>query len=165
MTPPQPGFEKLIERHRTEILAYLMRLLGNAPDAQDACQDTWLRAFRAFHRLAPVSNTRAWLYKIATRSALNAIKQRKRSTARTVAVDLDTLAAPTSAVSDRRDEWQRVTRAVNGLPPKQRAALMQRQFQGLTYDEIAVSLGCTAESARANVYQAIKTLRARLAPE
>jgi len=68
-----------------------------------------------------------------------------------------------SANSWRRTELQhRIVRAVSVLPPKQRAALMQRQFEGLSYEEIGEALGCTAESARANVYQAIKKLRAAL---
>jgi RNA polymerase sigma-70 factor, ECF subfamily len=161
----QPGFEQLAERYRSEILAYLMRLLGNGADAQDVCQETLLRAYRAFDRLAPDSNGRAWLYKIATRGALNAIKQRKRSMTRSATVDVDTLPAATPTTADRRDEWRQVHRAVDALPPKQRAALMQRVFQGLDYEEIAVCLSCTPEAARANVYQAIKKLRAWLAPE
>jgi RNA polymerase sigma-70 factor, ECF subfamily len=165
MNRPQSGFEQLVERHRSEILAYLMRLLGNVPDAQDVCQDTLLRAYRAFNRLAPDSNGRAWLYKIATRGAFNAIKQRTRRMARSASVDVDTLPAAALTTPDRRDEWRRVHRAVDALPPKQRAALMQRQFQGLDYEEIAACLGCTPEAARANVYQAIKKLRAWLAPE
>jgi len=164
MNQPGAAFEQVVARHRGEILAYLVRFLGDEPDAQDVCQDVMVRAYRAFDRLAPNSNARAWLYKIATRGALNALRRRKRMTARTADVDLDTLPARPHAPVERTDELRRVRRAVDALPSKQRAALMQRNFQGLSYEEIGAALGCSPDSARANVYQAIKKLRAQLAP-
>lgn len=165
MPRPPTTFDQLVHRHRAELLAYLVRLLGDVPDAEDACQETLLRAYRAYDRLPPDSNSRAWLYKIATHTALNAMKRRKREAARSADVDLDTLPARPAAEPDHREQLRAVARAVEALPPKQRAALMQRQFQGLSYAEIAAALGCSEASARANVYQAVKTLRARLVSE
>ena len=162
MTRLSESFDRLTERYRPELLAYLARLLGDVHDAEDVCQDALLRAYRAFDRLAPDSNVRAWLYKIATNTAFNALKHRQRNAAHTADIDLDTLPAG-STVSDRREQLRAVKRAVEALPPKQRAALMMRQFHGLGYAEIAVSLQCSVESARANVYQAIRRLRLMLA--
>ena len=162
MAQPSILFDDLAERHRPEILAYLTRLLGDAHDAEDACQETLLRAYRAFGRLAPHSNARAWLYKIATNTAFNALKRRKRHAARTVDMDPDTLSPDSAASIEQREQLRAVVRAVNALPPKQRAALMMRQFQGLRYEEIAASLGGSQASARANVYQAIHKLREML---
>jgi RNA polymerase sigma-70 factor (ECF subfamily) len=160
MSAPRP-LADLVERHRPELLRYLVRLLGNEHDAQDACQDALLRAHRAFARLAPDSNVRAWLYRIATNSARNHARGRGRRQGRTVDVDVDGL--PAAERSAERDEQLRaVTRAVQALPPRQRAALMMRQFQGLAYGEIALSLGGSEVAARANVYQALKKLRAAL---
>ena len=157
------SFAELADRHRAEILRYLVRVLGNEADAQDICQDVFLRAQRAFGRLTPESNTRAWLYRIATNGALNARRQRARGLARAVDVDLDTLPAVASA--DRRDELRMVVRAVRTLPPRQRAALMLRQFHEMSYAEIATAIGGNEATARANVYQAIKKLRAALGDE
>jgi RNA polymerase sigma-70 factor (ECF subfamily) len=158
------GFEPLAQRHRAEILAYLYRLLGDAHDAEDACQEALLRAYRAFPRLAPESNGRAWLYKIATRTALNMLKRRNRSEARHVDIDLERLSAIETDF-DQRERLRAVAGAVEALPPKQRAALMQRQFQGLSYAEIAQTLDCSEAAARANVYQALKKLREALPEE
>jgi RNA polymerase sigma-70 factor (ECF subfamily) len=162
MTQPSILFDDLAERHRPEILAYLTRLLGDAHDAEDACQETLLRAFRAFDRLAPHSNPRAWLYKIATNTAFNALKRQKRHAAHTVDMDPDTLSSDSAASIEERQQLRAVVTAVNALPPKQRAALMMRQFQGLRYEEIAASLGGSQATARANVYQAIQKLREML---
>jgi len=152
----------LIERHGTEILGYLVRLVGNHEDAQDACQDAFLRAHRAWTRLAPDANGRAWLYRIATNSARNVMRGRRRRAARTSEVDLERLPSRTAALPEHRAELRAVARAVDALPPRQRAALMLRQFQDLDYAEIAASLGGSEEGARANVYQALKKLRAAL---
>ncbi len=153
---------ELAERYRPEILAYLVRLMGNEPDAQDACQDAFLRAQGALDRLRPDSNLRAWLYRIATNSALGAARRRARRTARTVDVDLDGLPAGAGSSPEDREQLRRVARAVQALPPKQRAALMLRRFHGLGYADIAASLGGNEAAARANVYQAVKRLRAAL---
>ena len=152
----------LAERHRPELLAYLVRFLGDEHDAQDVCQETFLRAHRAFARLRPDSNSRAWLYRIATRSALNTLRRRSRIVARRVDIDLDGLPARVTASGEQRIQLAAVTTAVGGLPPRQRAALMLRQFHGLAYAEIATTLGGNEAAARANVYQAIKKLRAAL---
>jgi RNA polymerase sigma-70 factor (ECF subfamily) len=157
MTARAP-FERLVERHRAEIGAYLRRLMGDAHAAEDVAQDTWLRAHRAFSRLPADANTRAWLYRIATNRARTALRQRGIARRRTSAVDLDVLPGrqmdPTYALM-----LPAVARAVARLPAKQRAALVARRFHDLGYEEIGTTLGCSAESARANVYQAVRKLR------
>jgi RNA polymerase sigma-70 factor (ECF subfamily) len=164
MSRSRVSLAELIERHRPEIMAYLLRLLGDVDDAQDACQEAFLRAHRAFARLRPDSNARAWLYRIATNTGLNARRGRARRVAQTVAVDVDALPAYGNPAVER-EELRAVARAAVALPPKQRAALMLRQFQGLGYAEIAASLGVGEAAARANVYQAVRKLRAALGPQ
>ena len=156
------SFDQIAERYRPDLLAYLTRMLGDAHDAEDACQDALLRAHRAFGRLLAGSNTRAWLYKIATNTALNALKRRKRQEANQVDVDLERIPDGADASLEQREQLRAVARAVEDLPPKQRAALMMRRFQGLGYAEIAAALGGSEASARANVYQAIRQLRRML---
>src|SRR5438552_18128487 len=95
---------ELAERYRPEILAYLVRLMGNEPEAQDACQEAFLRAQGALDRLRPASNLRAWLHRIATNSALGPARRRARSTARTVDADPDGL--PAGAGSPPEDPEQ-----------------------------------------------------------
>jgi len=152
---------ELVERHRPEILRYLGRMLHDAGDAEDACQDVFLRAHRAVTRLRPDSNVRAWLYRIATNRALNARRSRARALARSADVDVDLLSASTGSAEERADVHA-VRRAVESLPPRQRAALVLRRFHGLEYVEIAATVGGSEAGARANVYQAVKKLRAAL---
>lgn len=163
MTHSPDSFDRLVEQYRPELLAYLTRLLGDAQDAEDVCQDALLRAYRAFDRLKPNSNPRAWLYKIATNTAFNAMKRRKRRETHHVDIDLERLPSDVNATHEQREQMRAVVRAVEALPPRQRAALMLRQFHGMRYAEIAASTGGSEASARANVYQAIKKLRETLA--
>jgi len=153
---------ELAERHRREVLRYLLRLLGDAEEAQDACQQTFLHAHRAFGRLLPDSNVRAWLFRIATNTARSVARSRARRAGRMVQVELDGLPGGSAASLEQRAQLRAVARAVQALPPRQRAALMLRQFEGFDYCAIASCLGGNEAAARANVYQALKKLRAVL---
>jgi len=134
-------------------------------DAEDLTQEVFLRAYGAFERLRPDSNHRAWLYKIATNCAYTAMKsghRRARLSAQSLdkarEVPADEGLSPYNQVV-RDEELTILRRAIAVLPPKQEAALMLRYVQGLGYPEIAQALGCSEESARANVYQATRRLR------
>lgn len=147
--------------YRDEIYRYAWRMVGEAQDAQDLTQETFLRAYRAFERLEPDSNVRAWLYRIATNVCLTFLKRRGR--VNTVPLDVIPVAGgenPHDAVS-RKELLREVAEAVEALPTRQRAAIVQRKYQGLGYAEIAASLGISEETARAHVYQGLRKLRAQ----
>lgn len=163
-----PIFEDLVERHQGEILGYILRMVRHDGEAQDLCQETFLRAYRAFNRLEGEPNYRAWLYRIATNATLNHIRQRRngdRTMARIASHQ------PTVHFDDHVDRLgkdqllTRVSCAIQQLPPKQRAAFTQRKFLGLSYGEIATGLDCTEETARAHVYQAAQKLRKQFSTE
>lgn len=163
--PGRADFEALVTAHSAEIFAYLWRLLRDTPDAEDALQETFLRALRAYPRLDGRTYHRAWLYKIATNVARTHGRRRARAGARTAALDPDSVPDP-SAPLERVHErvlLAAVARAVEALPAQQRAALILRQYQALSYAAIAAALDCTEAAARANVYQALQKLRAQFA--
>jgi len=161
MMSPRPRFEELIERHHDEIFAYLWRLLGknrNAEatlDAEDLAQEVFLRAYERYSGLRHDSNHRAWLYKIATHCAYTKLRQAKRN--KRFAVDLSPAENPPFSADERPS--RRLQALVAALPAKQKACVILRYVQDLDYSEIALSLGCTEQSARANVSQAIRRLR------
>ncbi len=159
----KPDFEELVERHSAEIFAYVWRMLREVHDAEDCLQETFLRAFRAYGRVRAGTNYRAWLYKIATNTARSHWKRRTHSDAHTTELDPDRQADELS-VADRVEQralLAAVARAVEELPDQQRAALVMRKYQELSYAEIAAALECTEAAARANVYQAVKKLQAK----
>ncbi len=148
-------FDDLADRHKREIFSYLWRLLRDHEDAEDALQETFLRAFRSFPRLKDHKNLRAWLYKIATNVAYTQLKRRTQASQQTA----DFVEIPTQTDHISRELVQMALAAIRKLPTKQSAAVLLRNYQGLTYAEIGAALECSTDSARANYYQGIKKLR------
>jgi len=154
-----PAFETLLDRHQREIMSYILRSLGDRDLAQDVFQETFLRAFRAYGRLPTEANHRAWLYKIASNACHDAHRQRARSP-----LPLDeSVPAPDRLDSSTHVLAQEVAAFVRSLPARQRQSVVLRKFQGMDYDEIAAVLGCSAEAARANVYQGLRKVRTHFA--
>ena len=163
-------FEELIERHHDEIFAYVWRLLAGdrssdrKTEAVDLVQEVYLRAYRNFSRLRANTNYRAWLYKIATNCAYSRLRQIRDG--RRKAAALASVAAVAESASDIPASHGQIDRRlrflVNQLPAKQKACVTLRYLQDLDYPEIAQILSCSHESARANVYQAIRRLRLAL---
>lgn len=143
------------ERYGKEIHAYLWRMLGDSQDADDGLQETFLRALRHRSR-SPILEPRAWLYTVAGNVARSQLRVRRREGDRRAGADLD-VAAPDGV--GERERADAVRQAVDRLPSKQRQALLLRRYQGMSYDEVARVLGGSAQTARANVYQAIRKLR------
>jgi len=159
----KPDFEALVEQHSGELCGYLWRLTGDETDARDCLQDTFLRAYRAYERVQDFGNLRAWLYKIATNTARTQYARDHRRQAEPL---LDPIASGEKAVDLQvmeKTQLAEVKQAVMELPVRQRAALMMRKYQELEYAEIAEALDCSEETARANVYQALKKLREQFA--
>jgi len=157
-------FDSLVDEHSREIFTYLWRMLRDPQDAEDALQETFLRAFRGFPHLENNFNLRAWLFKIATNVAYTLLKKRNRQTSKiTDLTEFTSIAACNN--HEQRDLMEAVLQAIEQLPHKQQTALMLRNYQGFNYDEIGAALECSPEAARANVYQAIQKLRNQFAEE
>jgi RNA polymerase sigma-70 factor (ECF subfamily) len=158
-------FECLMSDHHAEIYRYVLRVTGRRQDADDLAQETFLRAFRAHRTLPPDANARAWLFAIATNLTRNHFRSQKRrrlayAAAVTEARDADE--ERPDGVTLSREIGTAVDRVVSGLPLKQRLAFLQRKVHGLEYDAIGQSLQCSAETARAHVFQALRKVRRAL---
>ncbi|CAA9555862.1 MAG: hypothetical protein AVDCRST_MAG73-3272 [uncultured Thermomicrobiales bacterium] len=157
------SFDDLLDRHSAEIYRYACHLTRNCADADDLYQDTMLKAYRAFGRLdgAETHNYRAWLYKIATNTFLGDRRKRGREHPIDDALEATLPAASLdhAAGLDARDLLSEVSAFVAALPRKQRVALVLRKFHEVGYAEIAASLECSEEAARANVHEALRKLR------
>ena len=158
-------FEELMGKYQKEIYRFTYRMTGNREDAADVLQDTFFRAFRALPRLPRRANHRAWLYRIASRSAMNLARSQK--VRRTLPLDTASHLAESNGDVENLMETRRLAGClgdlVRALPVRQRIALLQRKYQGLSYREIAATLECSEQSARAHVYQAMTKIRRGLA--
>ncbi len=153
----------LLAKHGEELARHIRRIVRDDDTAQDLLQETMLRAWQAVGRLAPGSNERAWLYRIATNASLNhqRARARERHALERHAAELETARAADDGRGEdggRAGLWAEVAR----LPERQRLALSLRVADELDYEEIAARIGGTAAAARANVYQATRTLKLKV---
>jgi RNA polymerase sigma-70 factor (ECF subfamily) len=156
------AFEAVVTMHHAEIFRYLRRVIGRGDDADDLSQETFLRAYRAYRSLPRDANVRAWLFSIATNLAKNHFRsetRRRRAYGEVRASTREAVDPAPEAVLVSRETGALVEGIVRRLPLKQRLAFTQRKIHGLDYEAIGRSLGCSAESARAHVFQALRKIR------
>lgn len=145
---PVPPFESFYLAHRDEVLGYLRRLLG--PRADDAWQETFLRALRAYGRLRHGGNLRAWVFTIATNVAFDEL--RAKPSAKSAQAS-----EPTGEL--RRDAFRELEHLTGDLPPTERAAVVLRYGYDLPYAQIAEALGSSEDAARAAASSGVRRLR------
>lgn len=154
-----PPFQRFLDGHCDDVLRFLIASLGRH-DADDAFQETFLAALRAYPRLPPDSNLRAWVLTIAYRKAIDVHRARRRNPVPVAEIHDATAAAPapTFPPPHETDEWARV----RTLPDRQREVLTLRYAADLTHAEIAAALSCSEEAARRAASDGLKTLRKEL---
>ena len=143
-----PPFERFYESHKGEVLAFLRRRTGR-DRADDLFQETFLRALRAYERLEHGEHLRAWVLTIASNAVVDAAR-RERPTAE-LAVE--------PAGEDERPAHEELAPLTDGLPPKERAAVVLRYGYDLDYDEIGVALGSNEQAARQAASAGVRRLR------
>jgi RNA polymerase sigma-70 factor (ECF subfamily) len=186
----QDAYPRLVEPYRTELHAHCYRMLGSVHDAEDALQDTLLRAWRALPRFEGRSSLRSWLYTIATNASLNLIAKRPK---RVLPIDYgpaadphdgpgepvvesvliepypdealalaDGFAAPEARYELRESVELAFVAALQHLPAKQRAVLILREVLGFSAHEVADSLETTVASVNSALQRARKAVDERV---
>ncbi len=158
----EDAFEAIVAAHHGEIHRYLARVTAHASDADDLSQETFLRAFRAHRSLPLGANIRAWLFAIATNLCRNHFRAAARRRRAYMAASTDGLTADPGRPDGEavfNEASARVDGIIAGLPLKQRLAFTMRKIHELDYEAIGASLDCSAESARAHVFQALRKIR------
>lgn len=150
------AFEELVRRYQTSIYRVALRMLGSGADAQDAVQETFVRAWRALPRFRHDSAISTWLYRIVTRRALDRIASR-RSTGTLDEVEVEAGPDPAQA-AEHQERLRAIRRAIAKLPPDQRAALVLREFEGLSYQEVAQVLGASVPAVKTRIHRARLTI-------
>jgi RNA polymerase sigma factor (sigma-70 family) len=141
-----PPFERFYLAYRDEVLGYLRRLLGQR--AEDAWQETFLRALRAYGRLQHGRHLRAWVFTIATNVAMDELRAKRPPV---------TDGEP--VVELKRDAFRELEHLTDGLPPTERAAVVLRYGYDLPYAQIGDALGSSEEAARAAASSGVRRLR------
>jgi RNA polymerase sigma-70 factor (ECF subfamily) len=160
--PEADATRDLYERYARQIYAYCHHQLGNREEAEDATQSTFLNAFRGFKRGVDPEFESAWLYKIAQNVCLT--RQRSSSRRRRVESpgDLDAIQDILPSHEIDSDELIGLPEALQGLPKQQQRALLLREWQGLSYKEIAEELDLTQSAVETLLFRARRSLAAGL---
>jgi RNA polymerase sigma-70 factor (ECF subfamily) len=186
----EEAFRRVVEEHRADLHAHCYRMLGSLHDAEDALQDTLLRAWRGLPKFGGRSSLRTWLYRIASNACLDAIERRGK---RVLPIDYgpastptpgegeplvesvwvepypdealglaDGYAAPGASYEQREAVELAFVASLQHLPPTQRAVLILRDVLGFSSREVAESLETTVVSVNSALQRARKAAAERL---
>ncbi len=149
---PPPPFSVFLA-DQGEVVHRFLRSLLPRDDVDDAFQETFIKALRAYPRLRDADNLRGWVLTIARRVAIDATRARRRRP--------EPIAEPEPAPVDGTPEvadpalWA----AVRALPPRQRQAVALHYVGDLAYDDVARAMGCSTDAARRSAFEGVRRLR------
>lgn len=158
------AFRTLVDRHYERCVRIAMHILGNREDAEDAVQDTFLRAYRHLARYEERERFAAWLLRILTNQCRTQLARRRTEAARSAPGDFDAAALPLDEPppSERAGLREELRRALAHLPAEQREAVVLRFAEDLTYDEMAAITGAGVSALKMRVQRACARMRALL---
>jgi RNA polymerase sigma-70 factor, ECF subfamily len=168
----ESAFAELVADHQRMVVQLAINLLGDRDEALDLSQEVFLRVFRTIGRFRGQSTLKTWIYRIAVNQARNRHRfWRRRHRADQVSLDVhvathgEFFSAPTSRpdrVFAQKELATRLEQALSGLPFDQRTAIVLREVDGLSYEEIAYSLGVAVGTVKSRLTRARQALRMEL---
>jgi len=168
------AFDQLVLRYQHKVLKLVMRYMRNHAEAEDIAQEAFLKAYRAIHSFRGDSAFYTWIYRIAINTAKNALVAAKR---RPLDYDLDLQDPEQNERNGRlRDEAtpeslllteeirETVDAAIGALPEDLRRAVVLREYEGLSYEEIAAVMECPVGTVRSRIFRAREAIDRQLRP-
>ncbi|MEZ5277014.1 MAG: sigma-70 family RNA polymerase sigma factor [Opitutaceae bacterium] len=167
----ESAFGELVRSHYERVYRHLWAFVRHDHDARDLSQETWIKAWDGIQSFRGDAPFGAWVTRIATRTALDFLRKRKRM--REVALpDQDAARCPVVREGPRHETPDRAAQsseiqdrfqaALSKLPIKQRAVLALREIEGLSYAEIAHALGCRKGTVMSRLFNARKAIQSKL---
>jgi len=170
LTGDADAFGELVRRWERRIFALAYGMLGREEDARDATQETFIAAFRNLRGFRGEAKVSSWLHRIAVNQCIT--RQRRAKVRSETALEDEveknagSFAAPTTyspaGVVESRQVTQAVRRAVNSLPVELRQVIVMKEFEELTFKEIADALDLPLSTVKSRLYTALKQLQMRL---
>lgn len=157
------AFGALVYAYREGVVNVVYRMCGDVELAEDAAQEAFIKAWQHLPNYRPRSPFRNWVYRIAMNAALDVLRRERE----TVNVDDIPLTAPgqgPEAHAERGERAEQVRQAVLALPPSSRAAVILREYAGLTYREMADTLNIPLGTVMSRLNYGRTKLRKALAP-
>jgi RNA polymerase sigma factor (sigma-70 family) len=150
-----PGaFETIVDRYQGRLLGFCRQMLGSTEDAEDVLQEVFVNAYRAMLADEREINLRPWLYRIARNRCLNYLRKPKADAQESMDMVPEVEAASTAERVHNREEFRQILSDVNKLPETQRAALLLREMDALSYEEIAAAMDTTVPSVKSLLVRA-----------
>ena len=155
------AFSYLVEAYQRPVYNLCYRMMGNAEDAEDAAQETFIRAYKALDRYDPSRKFSTWLLSIASNYCIDQHRRRKLPTFSVDAFDSpivphDGLSVEAQMMQDERQS--QVTDLLETLQPKDKAAIVMRYWYDYSYEEIAEALSLTVSAVKSRLHRARKDL-------
>jgi RNA polymerase sigma-70 factor, ECF subfamily len=166
------AYNGLVQRYQRPVYNLAYRMLGNAEDAGDLVQETFLRAYGALASFRQDASFLTWLYKIASNLCIDQLRSRKSKSALSLNVELDEGREPSADSRDCGPEDRAlrgavqdvVQHAVMNLPERYRVVVVMRHLQDMSVEEIARVLDLPSGTVKTHLFRAREMLRGRLAP-
>ncbi len=164
------AFAQLVDRHKDQMVNYLARLTGCRDRAEDIAQETFVRFYKQIHHYREEGTLSAYLFRIATNLVRSEERRKRRWQMLQPILSYGGFASngagPASPQADAlaSEEHRQVTRALASLDVLYRAPLVLREIEGLSYQEIATSLGCSEGTVKSRLHRGRQLLKQRLTP-
>ena len=168
------AFESLVRTHIDGVYSFVLRYLGNSEEADDATQETFLKAWRSLGRFDARKPLRPWLFAIAKNAATDITRKRRgiafskldnEDDSRTFAESVPDTEPLPDELFESKESRERVSRGVAELPPRERAIISLRYEQGFSFDEIGKVLKMLPTTVRSVHHRALAKLRTLLTRE
>ncbi len=150
-----PGaFETIVDRYEGRLLGFCRQMLGSTEDAEDVLQEVFVNAYKAMLRDEREINLRPWLYRIARNRALNHLRKPTADAQESMDMVPAVEASSTAEKVHNREEFRQLLVDVKKLPETQRSALLLREMDALSYEEIAAAMETTVPSVKSLLVRA-----------
>lgn len=162
---------ELFARYKKPVFNFALRIVGNRADAEDATAEVFLNLFKKHYQYTTGVKFSTWLYTIARNSCIDRLRKRKQAVSlnyqakdgETVEWEIEDAASVTDQEAIHKETKQLVKQAIAKLDEEQRQAIVLREYQGLSYEQIAQVMGCSLEKIKILIFRARERLKGELA--
>ncbi len=169
------AFEVLVAKYQRRISRLLSRMIRDPADIEDVAQEAFIKAYRALPNFRGESAFYTWLYRIAINTAKNHFAAQGRRAGAQMSSDVEDAehfddadqlrdVATPDALLQSKQIGEAVNRCIEQLPPDLRTAIVLRELEGLSYDEIAAAMDCPVGTVRSRIFRAREAIAAELRP-
>lgn len=158
------AFDQLFHKHQDKVYGIAYRMMSNQEDAMDLTQEIFLKAYQKLNKFRSTSAFSTWLYRLAVNLCIDELRKRKRSLN---PLPLETAVSEPGANTPEddvlsRDTERQIWEAINSLKEKERAIIILRDIEGLSYKEIAEVFKCSLGRVKSRIHEARQKLKAVL---